>query len=151
MSENKTSAVASYKKRPLLQWLLIYAVIAVVVYGFIYYFFIVKKGGNPYTKTPQTTSSETTNETVVDISLTTDGFSPQTVTVKVGTKVNWTNKGGKTATVNSADHPTHLKYPALNLGNFSDGETLSLVFDKPGTYGYHNHLDSSQYGSVIVE
>ncbi|KKQ25287.1 MAG: hypothetical protein US62_C0002G0032 [Candidatus Woesebacteria bacterium GW2011_GWA1_37_8] len=151
MSENKTSAVASYKKRPLWQWLLIYAVVAVVAYGLIYYFVIAKKTSNPYSQKQTTSSTQTEELTTVDVILTDTGFSPQTVTLKAGTKVNWTNKSGKTATVNSADHPTHLKYPALNLGNFSDGETLSLVFDKPGTYGYHNHLDSSQYGKIVVE
>lgn len=32
-----------YGKRPLWQWIIIYAVIAVVVYGVVYYFIIAKK------------------------------------------------------------------------------------------------------------
>ena len=84
------------------------------------------------------------------VTLTSSGFTPQSITVKAGTKVTWTNNSGTTATVDSAAHPTHLVYPLLNLGNFVSGETLSLVFDQPGTYKYHNHLDASQTGVVVV-
>lgn len=63
----------------------------------------------------------------------------------------WTNKSGATATVNSDAHPTHLLWPFLNLGSFDDGKSLSVVFDKAGTYTYHNHFSPSQKGTVIVE
>lgn len=35
-----------YGKRPVWQWVLIYVVIAIVVYGLIYYFFIRNTGGS---------------------------------------------------------------------------------------------------------
>lgn len=38
---------SGYGKRPLWQWIVIYAIIAAVVYGLVYYFVIAKKG-NPY-------------------------------------------------------------------------------------------------------
>lgn len=85
------------------------------------------------------------------VTLSADGFSPATLTVKAGTEVTWTNKSGAVGNVNSDVHPTHTIYPPLNLGKFADGESLSLTFDKAGTYGYHNHLDSSQTGTVIVQ
>ena len=84
------------------------------------------------------------------VTLTSSGFTPQSITVKAGTKVAWTNNSGTTATIDSAVHPTHLAYPPLNLGSFASGETLSLAFDQPGTYKYHNHLDASQTGVVVV-
>ena len=34
-----------YGKRPLWQWVVIYLVVAAVVYGLIYYFVLAKKGG----------------------------------------------------------------------------------------------------------
>jgi hypothetical protein len=34
-----------YGKRPLWQWVLLYIVIGVVIYGLIYYFFFMPKGG----------------------------------------------------------------------------------------------------------
>ena len=103
------------------------------------------------TATSQTTSvNEITGEQNV-ITLTQDGFSPSTLTIKAGTKVTWANKSGDQATVNSNPHPVHSDYSPLNLGGFSDGSTLSLVFDKAGIYGYHNHLNPSQSGTIIVK
>ncbi len=163
MQEPQPETQSSYKKRPVWQWIAIYAVIGLVVYGLIYYFVLAKKGNNPYSQTTQNTNTEKAQtptsvpttagnqEIQGGIVLTKTGFSPQTITVPAGTQVSWINRSGRTATVNSADHPTHLKYPALNLGEFEDGQSLSLVFDTPGTYKYHNHLDASQFGTVEVQ
>lgn len=85
------------------------------------------------------------------VTLSSAGFSPKTITVKAGDTVVWKNDLGKSATVDSAPHPVHTSYPPLNLGGFSDGETLELTFTEAGTYSYHNHLNASQTGSVIVE
>lgn len=145
-----------YSKRPLWQWIAIYAVVGLVVYGLIYYFVFSKKGGNIYNapSTSPATSSEATSSTTISqdtVTLTADGFSPATLTVKAGTKVTWTNQSGASATVNSDPHPIHTDYAPLNLGSFIDGEILSLTFDKTGTYGYHNHLNPSQSGTIIVQ
>ena len=98
-----------------------------------------------------TPTPEATKQKEAMVTLSKNGFSPKTVTVKTGDKVFWKNESGETATVNSAPHPIHTTYPKLNLGNFEDGETLELIFTDPGTYNYHNHLNVSQTGSVIVE
>ncbi len=44
----ETAANKGYGKRPLWQWIVIYLIIGVVVYGLIYYFVIAKKGGGMY-------------------------------------------------------------------------------------------------------
>ncbi len=100
-----------------------------------------------------TTAPENAMEKVEDttVTLTSAGFEPKTVTIKVGDKVVWKNAGGVAATVDSAQHPTHLVYPKLNLGRFEDGETLELVFDEAGRYNYHDHLNASRFGTVVVE
>lgn len=85
------------------------------------------------------------------VTLTADGFSPETLTIKTGDTVTWVNKSGSDATVNSAPHPVHSDYPPLNLGTFPDGGTLSLTFPTAGTYKYHNHLNPSQTGIIIVQ
>lgn len=85
------------------------------------------------------------------ITLTADGFSPKILVIKRGTTVTWVNKSGSEATVNSDPHPTHTNYPPLNLGQFNDGDSLQLQFNKPGRYGYHNHFDATQTGTIIVK
>lgn len=89
------------------------------------------------------------NEAIVTITV--SGFAPQALTIKTGTRVVWMNKSGGTVTVNSAAHPTHLVYPPLNLGEFGNGSSVQLGFDKPGTYSYHNHLNPNQTGTIVVE
>lgn len=100
---------------------------------------------------PSATPTPTVNNAQNTITLTATGFNPQTLTIKAGTTVIWINKSGTTAQVNSDPHPIHNFWPFLNLGSFDDGGTLSATFSKPGTYTYHNHLNPSEKGTVIVE
>lgn len=99
--------------------------------------------------TSSETSDKKTSETQIELNE--DGFNPAKVTIKVGDKVIWKNNSGGAATVSSDPHPAHTLYPILNLGPFNDGDTHSVAFDKAGTYTYHNHLDASQKGTVVVE
>jgi plastocyanin len=85
------------------------------------------------------------------ISLSSKGFSPPTLIVNVGTKVGWINNSGVDGDIESDPHPTHTSYPPINFGVFSSGSLVEIVFDKPGTYHYHNHLNPSQKGTVIVQ
>jgi plastocyanin len=108
--------------------------------------------------TPQGTSSTKSNAVSLQgaqnsstIQITANGYLPMNLTIKAGTTVTWINSSGADVTVNSNNHPTHLLYPPLNLGRVSDGGSVSLRFDTPGTYGYHNHLNPSQTGIITVE
>ena len=85
------------------------------------------------------------------ITLTENGFSQESLTIKTGESVTWQNNSGMRATINSDPHPSHTDYEPINLGQFSDGESLNLTFDTPGIYGYHNHLNPSQVGTIVVE
>lgn len=111
----------------------------------------------PPTNTPSasTAASQSPSEAMKNeeqtVTLTSDGFSPQTLTVTVGTKVTWVNKSGEEGNVSSDPHPIHTSYPPLNLHGFASGASVNLVFDKAGTYGYHNHLNPSQTGTVVVK
>ncbi|HKC15046.1 MAG TPA: cupredoxin domain-containing protein [Patescibacteria group bacterium] len=109
------------------------------------------------TPTPTITSSPTASATPSakmeerNVNVTANGFVPQTLKINAGTKVTWTNKSGVTANVSSDPHPIHTLWPFLNLGNFADGSSVSVTFDKTGIYTYHNHLDPSMTGTVIVQ
>lgn len=39
---------SGYGKRPIWQWVVIYLVVGVIVYGLIYYFFLKNGSGSPY-------------------------------------------------------------------------------------------------------
>lgn len=131
------------------------AIIVLVVAVGAFAFFGNKKTSAPAETTKptpvQTNSNPTRPQATNNILLFSTGFKPKELIIKVGTQVAWINRSGKSATVDSGDHPTHKLFPFLNLGQFADGASVQVVFDKPGTYAYHNHFDESQTGSVKVE
>ncbi len=90
-------------------------------------------------------------QAIHEVTLTASGFSPATINVNKGDTVAWINKSGKNATVNSDPHPTHNLYPFLNLGQFPNSYTVQTVFKTPGTFTYHNHLNPSEKGTIVVK
>lgn len=90
-------------------------------------------------------------EAVHTISLTAKGFEPKEITIKKDEFIVWVNNSGKTATVNSADHPTHQRFPALNLGVFETGQSVQIKFYNSGEYFYHNHFSPTQTGKITVK
>lgn len=86
-----------------------------------------------------------------EITVNKDGFSPQSLKIKKSETVVWVNKSGKNVTVNSDPHPTHDLHSFLNRGEFASESSVQVTFDKPGTFTYHNHLNPSQKGTIVVE
>lgn len=85
------------------------------------------------------------------ITVTPYGFVPDALAINPGTKITWINKSGTDANVTSNPHPTSTDYPDLDLGNFWNNGSVSLVFTKAGRFGYHNSLIPSQKGTIIVK
>jgi len=71
-------------------------------------------------------------------------FAPDSVTVKVGDSVQWTNNDGATHTA-TADDGT------WDTGNISGGSSAVVTFDTPGTFAYHCAIHSSMHGTIVVE
>lgn len=100
--------------------------------------------------TVATTSGEVMTKATVDY--TDSGFTPKSITVKVGTTVTWTNKASDKMWVASAPHPTHTDLPGFDqLGSVAKDGTYSYTFKKVGNWKYHNHLDPKDYGIVVVQ
>jgi plastocyanin len=72
-------------------------------------------------------------------------FSPQTITVPVGTQVTWTNQDDIPHTVVSDDKTT-VKSRALDTD-----EKFTFTFTKPGTYPYFCSIHPKMTGQVIVQ
>lgn len=94
------------------------------------------------------------------------GFSPQSVTVAKGGTVTWSAApGADELWVASNPHPTHEGYDGTTrdqhcaagytgpvpFDQCAVGTTYSFTFDKVGTWGYHNHGNHSDTGTVIVQ
>ncbi|MBI4036579.1 cupredoxin domain-containing protein [Candidatus Daviesbacteria bacterium] len=139
--------------------IIILAVVVILLVGG-YMLFKSQGGYNPsqpsstYTSSPSpspspATTSATAAQNVVTISST--GFNPSSITIKKGESVNWMNSDSSAHAVNSAVHPTHLIYPPLNLGTIQPGNQKLLIFPVAGTYKYHDHLNPSSTGVVVVQ
>ena len=114
-------------------------------------------------------ATSTPGGTHVTILYTNKGFEPDTITVKVGTTVEWSNESDMLMWVASDPHPSHTDLPGFDergtQGN--DAKTsprwvptayahtqsahYSYTFLKVGRWGYHNHLNPFDRGVVIVE
>ena len=102
--------------------------------------------------TPDTTTPDTTEtETATVITYSNNGFSPASVTVKMGSKITIKNSSSHTVQFNSNDHPTHTKNSEYNVGAIAAGSSAEITVTKTGTWGYHNHLDDSETGTIIVQ
>src|SRR3954451_17192960 len=72
-------------------------------------------------------------------------FSPQTITVAVGTEVIWTNQDDIPHTVVSDDKTT-FKSKALDTE-----DKFSFTFSKPGTYPYFCSIHPKISGQIVVQ
>lgn len=82
-------------------------------------------------------------------------FTPQTLTVKTGTTVTWTNNDGAPHTVASADSiSTDANTTGLfESGNLGKGDTFSFTFTESGTYFYVCTLHAGEpamHGEIVV-
>ena len=85
------------------------------------------------------------------ITITALGFYPATLKVKAGTSVEFLNNDNKPRWPASNPHPTHTDLPGFDAGRaLQPGESWSFVFDKVGTWKFHDHLNSKAQGAITV-
>jgi plastocyanin len=85
------------------------------------------------------------------VTFTDKGFSPSPVTVKVGTTVTFVNESSSGMWVASDPHPTHTLLPGFDqLASAGKNGTYEYTFTKIGTWTYHNHLNPTVKGTIVV-
>ena len=96
----------------------------------------------------QPPSVKTENE----VTYSSNGFTPKTLTVTVGTEVTFINTSSDSMWVASNPHPIHADYSGFDARrSYGTGESYTFTFTKKGTWGYHNHRDPGDTGTVVVE
>ncbi len=83
-------------------------------------------------------------------------FTPQILTVKVGTTVTWTNNDSAPHTVTSASSmsTSATRTGLFDSGTLNPGQTFSFTFTKPGTYFYECTIHfamPSMHAKVVVK
>jgi plastocyanin len=97
---------------------------------------------------PSASASPTVSANEVVVRLTASGFEPQQVTITVGQTVVFVTD--IKARISSDPHPIHTSDQELNLPETQPGESIRVTPTKTGTFGIHNHLDSSQKMTINV-
>ena len=100
------------------------------------------------------------------VTYTDSGYTSNTITIKKGETVTWKNESSIKMWTASAVHPVHTAYPGTNIAacgtqtllsmfdacnGVVSGQSWSFKFDFVGTWKYHNHLNPSNLGTIIVE
>lgn len=78
-------------------------------------------------------------------------FTPKTVTIKAGQSVSFINMSDSQIQVASDPHPTHTNLKGFQSNNLDKDDAYLFIFSKAGTWGYHDHLNPSNTGTVIVQ
>jgi plastocyanin len=85
------------------------------------------------------------------VTYSTQGFSPNVVTIKKGTIVAFMNDSISSMWVVTGVHPTHQLLPGFDQGkSVAKGGSYEYTFANVGTWKYHNEASPTQEGSVIV-
>ncbi len=79
------------------------------------------------------------------------GFVPKELTIKKGTEVIFKNADTEDRWPASAPHPTHTNYPAFDPNAaVRPGASWSISFPQVGSFLYHDHLNPTRYGKIMV-
>lgn len=166
MENEQEKTTQGYGKRPLWQWVLIYAVIAVVLYGLVYYFVLSKNGtgtynynqsGTQHNVTPTTAQTQVSpTGAVASEKITVEGsefaFTPSTITLKKGETAEITFK-------NAGKYPHNLTISDLGVKSKTiqpgEEDTFSVTPDKTGQFSFlctvPGHADKGMTGTLTVE
>ena len=89
---------------------------------------------------------------MVKVRYTDNGFAPSKIEVSTGTMVEFANESNIEMWVASDVHPSHEKLPTFDqFRSFKKGGLYRYVFDKAGTWEYHDHISPSLVGVVTVK
>jgi plastocyanin len=119
----------------------------------------------PQIPTPGNSQTPPSLTTSNIIEMSTSGFIPSTLTIQSGEKVIFKAIDTSNRWPASAMHPTHKVYPNSDIQKcgtseeliifdsckgISEGQTYEFTFNEIGTWNFHDHLQPSKFGKIIV-
>lgn len=129
----------------------------IVVLGITGYFgYVLLTGNKPVTPLIHTEETVPSREILqiapAEVIISSKGFSPQTVKIKKGQAVEWTNKDRAQHQLVSDNYSAKNKTGFAGQGPLKFSEEFLFTFFETGTYGYNDKLNSEGFrGIVIVE
>lgn len=145
------------------QWFMV--ILVILVLAVVVYFALNKENlFNGDKNTTQNQSVVIPEKNVVY--MTSSGFKPNLMIVKVGDTVTWYNNDTVEHWIASNPHLTHAAYPGSHIDKcgtseeasifdsckgIAPGKTYSFTFNSRGKWNYHDHLDSGYISQVSVQ
>jgi plastocyanin len=97
------------------------------------------------------TESAVTEPQSLVLAYTDSGFSVSQVVINVGDSVVFKNNSNRSFWPASDPHPVHTELSAFDSRTeVAPGQSFTMTFNQPGNWGFHNHLNSSEQGTVSV-
>ncbi len=145
--------------------IIIMVIVLIVILGII--FFLMNSGEETTTDEKQSGDTKTNGVVVASnvVEITSSGFNPKILNVKVGDSVAFMNKDSVEHWPASAMHPTHKVYPGSDIEKCNTAEERNIfdscrgiaqggeykfTFNEKGSWKYHDHLDSRLMGTINV-
>lgn len=89
---------------------------------------------------------------VFEIAYNGSSFSPSQLTIKAGDVVIFKNESDGSFWPASGPHPVHTNYPEFDAKKaIGPGQKYQFKFTKTGEWPFHDHLNSSATGKIIVK
>lgn len=104
----------------------------------------------PSTNSTPSSDNPSSNTENTTITYADNGFSPASLSVASGTTVTIKNTSSSTLQFDSDPHPQHTANPELNVGMIAAGASKTFTVTTTGSHGFHDHLNSSQTGTLVV-
>lgn len=98
----------------------------------------------PESPTPTSTASPTLQNQNSKVDIKDMSFSPDSMTVKVGTKVTWTNN-------DTVPHTVTSNINEFDSKTLQPGESFSFTFKKAGTFPYRCSIHTFMNATIIVK
>ena len=87
----------------------------------------------------------------VVISYTDSGFGQARAVINPGDSVVFRNDSSRSFWPASDPHPAHTELSAFDARSaVAPGQSYTMTFEQSGNWGFHNHLNSSEMGTVSV-
>ena len=97
-------------------------------------------------------NSDLNKEIAQTVSYTDSGFVPETIEINSGETVRFINNSSVGVWVASDSHPAHDILSTFDqFGIGEPGESYDYTFNKVGSWDYHDHVDASKLGTIIVK
>ncbi|MEL7669526.1 MAG: cupredoxin domain-containing protein [Methanobacterium sp.] len=104
----------------------------------------VQTGMNNSTNQSMGNNSANTTSAATTISIQNMTFNPNQITIKSGTNIQWINN-------DNVQHQISSDNGAFQSNTLNPGDSYNFFFAKTGIYGYHDALNPTITGTIIVQ